>query len=299
LLTLPLFLPSSAYFIGYGWSKDKLVSAGVPAAVAPLAAGFFADAIAAPLWMPSEVITSRMQIQGPGVVAYASSWHAARSIVAEEGVQGLFRGLGAQVLAFGPASALWWASYEATASMLGRWSQRRLNAARLADGVLAESSGKGIYALDADSASPALWIHASSGLVAGLITSLVTNPIDVAKTRLQTQHVLLQEYDAQARGRRAGSAGCFCGAALFLHVRSACRRALLFPFSFLLFRTPRSSCVSGQRDSSVSSQLAGTVSSRCAATGRVILLHRGVRPAPLHSAIHAHTSPHTAPLFVL
>jgi hypothetical protein len=69
----------------------------VPASLAPLAAGFFADAIAAPLWIPSEVITSRMQIQGPGVVAYSSSWHAAQSIVKHEGFAGLFRGLGAQV----------------------------------------------------------------------------------------------------------------------------------------------------------------------------------------------------------
>lgn len=87
----------SAYFAGYAWSKDRLISGGVPASLAPLAAGFFADAISAPLWMPVDVISARLQIQGPGVVQYASAWHAAVSIVQAEGVGGLFRGLGAQV----------------------------------------------------------------------------------------------------------------------------------------------------------------------------------------------------------
>ena len=47
--------------------------------------------------MPVDVISARLQIQGPGVVQYSSAWHAAVSIVQAEGVGGLFRGLGAQV----------------------------------------------------------------------------------------------------------------------------------------------------------------------------------------------------------
>jgi hypothetical protein len=40
-----------------------------------------------------------------------------------------------------------------------------------------------------------VWIEALSGLVAGTVSSVVTNPLDIAKTRLQTQHVLLQDFD--------------------------------------------------------------------------------------------------------
>ena len=86
-----------------------------------MAAGFFADVVATPLWVPAEVISTRLQIQGPGVVQYENSAHAARHIVATEGVAGLFRGLTVSIVAFGPASAVWWGLYQATNRSLTQW----------------------------------------------------------------------------------------------------------------------------------------------------------------------------------
>jgi hypothetical protein len=166
-------LPSQgAYFYGYNWARSRLGAAaeGAPPSSRPpqflvdAAAGMFADVVAAPLWTPVEVVTTRLQIQGPGAVAYAGAWDAARSILRSEGASGLFRGLSATVFAFGPASALWWSTYQASRRRLEAWA------------------GVSDVAVDA-----------TAGLVAGCVSSAVTNPLDIAKTRLQAQHGLLRE----------------------------------------------------------------------------------------------------------
>lgn len=167
-----------------------------------------------------DVVSARLQIQGPGVVAYSSAWHAASSIVRAEGVGGLFRGMGAQVrpprafyvgcgctvyvtpaplqvLAFGPASALWWATYEGVNSLL--LQQAAAAAQRTAVHGSVDTDCPSDAAASMPTPASPLWMHAVSGLVAGLATSVVTNPIEVAKTRLQTQHSLLTEFDAQVR----------------------------------------------------------------------------------------------------
>lgn len=193
----------SAYFLGYNWAKDKSVKAGINPALAPMVAGLAADALAAPLFIPSEVVTSRLQIQGPGVMRYDSTWAVVRHIIATEGVRGLFTGLGAQIVAFGPASALWWASYEATANTLrdnqqiwrpssgGEVATQANNSTRMKASAPAQAN-------PTKDASESQLIPAISGLVAGLLTSVVTNPLDIAKTRLQTQQSILKEFEAHA-----------------------------------------------------------------------------------------------------
>ncbi len=187
-------LPSQgAYFLGYNWAHSTLSAANArreEAAPFPLVAidagaGFFADALASPLWTPTEVISARMQIQGPGVIKYDSSMHAARHIVATEGVRGLFRGLTVSILAFGPASAMWWALYQSTHRKLTAWKEKRTAGAAGATSVAVHGR---------KAAEPSVAIDALAGLLAGCCTSVVTNPLDMAKTRLQTQHALLAEY---------------------------------------------------------------------------------------------------------
>jgi solute carrier family 25 iron transporter 28/37 len=194
-------LPSQgAYFYGYNWARARLgeVAASQPPETRPpqflvdAAAGMFADVVAAPLWTPVEVVTTRLQIQGPGAVAYAGARDAAARILRAEGVSGLFRGLSATVFAFGPASALWWSTYEAT--------KRRL-------GALAGARGDDSVVVDA-----------AAGLLAGCVSSAVTNPLDIAKTRLQAQHGLLRELaldggEAEAWGGTAAAPRCATSAA--------------------------------------------------------------------------------------
>lgn len=171
-------LPSQGvYFGGYSYSHSLIAASntGLPLWTQDAAAGFIADIIAAPFWTPTEVVATRMQIQGKGVQQYTSAAQAFQHILKHEGVRGLFRGLSVS-LAYGPASALWWALYQGSHRNLTAWS---------ASGDAHSDTKKEGKA----------WIDATSGLISGTVTSVMTNPLDIAKTRLQTQHCLLAEYE--------------------------------------------------------------------------------------------------------
>ena len=196
-------LPSQgAYFYGYNWARERLGEANgarppeqrYPLYALDMAAGLFADVAASPLWTPTEVISTRLQIQGPGVVAHTGAWDAARTIYTQEGIRGLFRGLTASIMVFGPASALWWATYQAcNRHLTARWATARPAAGQ--GGREAASEHK-------------MWVDGLSGFVAGSISSIVTNPLDVAKTRLQAQHGLLEDFqleDSSSSGSGRGA----------------------------------------------------------------------------------------------
>lgn len=177
-------LPSQgAYFASYSWAKQWLSELNrrpdgtyLPESLVPVGAGLIADVVAAPLWTPVDVIASRMQIQGDSsVVRYKSTSHAFRSVWKHEGIRGLFRGLSASIVAFGPASAIWFSTYELTSGWLtGRW--RANQPASLQD------------------RQHPLWVPALAGLAAGTLSSIITNPLDIAQTRLKTQHAFLRRY---------------------------------------------------------------------------------------------------------
>jgi len=185
-------LPSQgAYFWGYAQSRAALGewnAARPPAAQAPLfvldcAAGLAADVLSAPLWAPAEVLASRMQVQGPGVAAYANARAAARAVYAAEGARGFFRGLAASVAAFGPASALWWGVYAEARRALG---------------------ARGAPEAAAD---------AAAGFAAGVVSSVVTNPVEIAKTRIQVQGALVGAFAVDAPAAAAARARAEAAAA--------------------------------------------------------------------------------------
>lgn len=109
---------------------------------------------------------------------------AFRKIVGKEGVIGLYRGYAASILSYIPAAAVSWATYEFVKQKLYKyevdlWLDKvwgYLFAGRpntRADGDLAQKTESHI-------------INFFSGMTGGVLASVVVNPMDVAKTRLQT-----------------------------------------------------------------------------------------------------------------
>ena len=130
-------------------------------------AGFIADFAASFVYVPSEVLKTRLQLQGRynnpffnSGYNYRGTIDAARTIVRQEGVSALFHGYNATIFRDLPFSALQFAFYEQERNWAKRWKGSK-------------DIGIGLEIATA----------ASAGGLAGVMTC----PLDVVKTRIQTQ----------------------------------------------------------------------------------------------------------------
>ncbi|KAG1085296.1 hypothetical protein G6F42_021456 [Rhizopus arrhizus] len=112
-------IPGTALYFGiYEFTKRNLTANNIPEIVSHLAAGSLGDLAASIVYVPSEVLKTRMQLQGkynnPHFVSgynYKGTWHAARTIVKYDGFGALFHGFRATILRDVPYSALQFAFY--------------------------------------------------------------------------------------------------------------------------------------------------------------------------------------------
>ncbi|KAK9761363.1 hypothetical protein K7432_013789, partial [Basidiobolus ranarum] len=155
------------YFATYEFVKRTGISYGIPDTVVHLAAGSIGDIAASVVFVPSEVLKTRMQMQGkynnPHFVSgynYKSTSHALRMILKHDGLGALYNGYKATILRDVPFSALQFAFYEKLKVMA---------LSRATDGHM--------------SLPTELFIGGLAGGAAGAITT----PLDVMKTILQTQ----------------------------------------------------------------------------------------------------------------
>lgn len=135
--------------------------------VAELLPGFAADLAASPLYVPTEVLKTRLQLQGRynnpyfhSGYNYRSTMHAFRTIVRTEGYAELFSGYKATLFRDLPFSALQFAFYEQEQTWARDW--------------------KG-------SKEIGLPLEILTGASAGGMAGVITCPMDVVKTRIQTQ----------------------------------------------------------------------------------------------------------------
>lgn len=146
--------------------------------VIPFAAGGLAEAGATIVSVPTDILTQRLQILPRNHAGSAPA--VLRSVVKEQGLSGLYRGTTVTIASCVPFSAVWFCTYEALKGAVARLDRENKNAA---DALVARA-GRG----SAGTESP--WrehlVHASCGTVAAIVSVVLTNPIDVVKTRMQT-----------------------------------------------------------------------------------------------------------------
>eukprot|EP01018_Ginkgo_biloba_P003334 Gb_38660 [translate_table: standard] len=139
------------------------------AAIANGAAGMLSSLASQSVFVPLDVVSQRLMVQGtPGATKYSGGLDAARKILMADGIRGFYRGFGMSVITYSPSSAVWWASYGSSQRFMWR------------------SLG---YSGEDNTLMPSQWeimlVQASGGIVAGAVASCTTTPLDTIKTRLQ------------------------------------------------------------------------------------------------------------------
>ncbi|KAK2806644.1 hypothetical protein FQN51_006610 [Onygenales sp. PD_10] len=160
--------PGTVIFFGtYEYSKRHMLDAGINPSLSYLAGGFLADLAASVVYVPSEVIKTRQQLQGRynnpffrSGYNYRSTVDAFRTIVREEGFGTLFSGYKATLYRDLPFSALQFAFYEQEQKLAKEWVGSR------------------------DIGLP---LEILTATTAGGMAGVITCPLDVVKTRTQTQ----------------------------------------------------------------------------------------------------------------
>jgi len=131
-------------------------------ALAGAAGGFTSGVVTCPL----DVIKTKLQAQGgfragttktPSALVYSGMLGTARVIWKEEGLKGMYRGLGPIILGYLPTWAVWFTVYGKSKEVLSDTSENQL------------------------------LVNFCSSIIAGASSTMVTNPIWVIKTRLMSQ----------------------------------------------------------------------------------------------------------------
>ncbi|KAI3439494.1 uncharacterized protein J3R85_004697 [Psidium guajava] len=139
------------------------------AAIANGLAGMTASLFSQAVFVPIDVISQKLMVQGySGHARYSGGLDVVRKVLQSDGIRGLYRGFGLSVMTYAPSSAVWWASYGS--------SQR----------VFWRLLGHGTELQEAPPSNlTIISVQAAGGIVAGATASCITTPLDTIKTRLQ------------------------------------------------------------------------------------------------------------------
>ncbi|KAI8928276.1 mitochondrial carrier domain-containing protein [Entophlyctis helioformis] len=161
---------TTVYFGVYEAVKRKFIGDGYNPTGTYLFAGAVADVAASVLYVPSEVLKTRLQLQGhynnPHSLSahnYRGTWDALTSILKKRGVRGVYYGWGATLLRDVPFVSIQFAIYETMKTHF----------------ITTQCGG--------DPTQLTTLHDITSGGVAGVVAGAVTTPLDVIKTYLQTQ----------------------------------------------------------------------------------------------------------------
>lgn len=187
-------IPATAIYLNtYDYTKQMMSEQKnpIPQFIVYMTAGMVAEALACIVFVPVDVMKERMQVQGLNAssqgVYYRNTFDAVRQISKQEGlIRGFYRGYNATLLSFGPFSAIYFALYEGLKPVV---SQRMNNNS---ENVIAET---------------AFSSNLVASALAGASASWMTNPLDLAKLRLQIARMADKEVSAQSAGLNLNSTG--------------------------------------------------------------------------------------------
>lgn len=165
---------SATLFLSYGQAKALFDVENKPTVVRLMMAGFLTGSLCSFVEGPVDLIKCRLQAQHPhhlattpacdlpsrGVV-YQSSWDCAKKIVSERGMRGIFQGLGATLCRNVPGTAVYFTAYE--------WMRR-------------------FFARESESRDLSAGSVIAAGGMAGVVFWLSCYPMDLIKSRIQTDH---------------------------------------------------------------------------------------------------------------
>lgn len=201
------------------------------------AAAGLARAMSAAVMSPVTLVKTRMEYGGPNHITYKNTAHALVTIASSEGPRGLFRGLWPTVLTNAPFSALYYMLYTKL------------------KGTLSDSLFGGSL--------PPTAVNFVTGVCAATAATLLTQPTDVVRTRMQLGipgaarggafdtlgHVLRGGPNALLAGEQHTAQLCRQGLlpfntshranAVALHMRCHCQAFFLPPY--VVIRPPRGS----------------------------------------------------------
>lgn len=149
----------------------------VPDAANLTVSGVVAECASAFFYVPAENVSQRLQLQSIRTTTgqrLSNISEIFRMTLRYEGWLGLYRGYGASIYTYAPGSAIWWASYELSKKPIR--------------GILHRYSN-----LELTHPSTNHLVHIIGGAFSGLTSCLITNPLDVIKTRFQTLDLSLSE----------------------------------------------------------------------------------------------------------
>jgi len=148
------------------------------ALLVPAIAAIIADVTLNLYYVPVEVITQRVQLQ-----QQQSFYQVGRELIKREGFRALYRGYGATIVMDAPASAVSWAVYEQAKVYFSENDPRALVWQEY--GKAASNNNYN----STDKYEQNYLAQSLAGILSGTAISVISNPVDVVKTRMQTQNI--------------------------------------------------------------------------------------------------------------
>ena len=147
--------------------------------------GAVAQSLAGIVYTPLDVVKERLQARAilghlRATGDYANFVSAYASIVRNEGVRGLFRGYWASNFTWWPWNCVYFVAYESARDAVAKtWD-------RIPEDAEGESRGRDqqVRVTTKDDLPP--WVSSACATAAAALATFATNPLDLAKTRLQT-----------------------------------------------------------------------------------------------------------------